>query len=339
MSKKDKTNHDSGLTQEDLDKIINADSSDDKNEILQGRDGRPTVVKIIVALIALVALIAGVLLLNPSTSPFFGDKKTKVNTAAQEPAVVEVEVDEAWWMKTPNSTLPFKMADWQKYWSNPDASNFTKKQSDYFRSAVADTKFYAKADMSLLSGDNITSDTSKAMDEKGIPNPDFAYVTGDLFFNESGDILHRLLNPLYGGWADYQFADANAAKNFNTAPFRGVFTDKLLNKFSGKNLTQFPVYADWAGNDYGRDDLVPIAPARWFGKVKSADVLITYDKRTMNHTFDATYQVEFTAKTMEQKTVTKQGVLKVRYITETEVAPYNPTMFRILADDAKLTIK
>lgn len=349
MSKRDESQdkkvslNNSGLSSEDIEKLIKADRSDDKIESRKAtaRTSKKVWRVLLVSLIFF-GVLASIVMLNPATSPFFGDKENAVpKTAAQEPAENVKGADEPWWISDPNAALPFRLADWQRAWGEVDATAFSKKQSDYFRGMVDGTALQAKTDVTLLQGDTWTTNPKDAVDPKtGLPNSDYAYVTGDLFINESGDALHRMLNPLYGGWGAYQFSEAKASKSFNVEPFRGIFSDHFLNKFSNKkNLSNFPVYADWKGNNYGRNDLIPVAPARWLGKVNSADVVISYSKETLNYQFDATYEVEFSARTLDQKIVKKHGTLKVKYITETNLAPHNPKAHRILVDDAKLTIK
>lgn len=328
-----------------LDEILNADAEDKRREQKASKaattaDRR----KFIIGGVAAAVLIGGGLFINPWTGVLSGDgsiKQVPKLKTVQTSDGGDTKVETPWYLKDDEAAIPVDLPDWATESTPLDASKITEEQIEYIEDELANTPLKAVSESVLLpESTGITSDPSKAQDKNGFPNLDYSYVTSDVFVRETGIITERLLNPLFGGWGHYQFADQNARTELDPNIFSPIFTEKYRKEnFNKKDKSYLPIYADWAGNNYGMGDrLLPAGNARWIGKIKSANVEFEYSKKTLSYSADAVYNVVFTAKTMDKKTVTKNGVLKVRWVTDPSAAQ-NPSAFRIVIDSASLTVK
>jgi hypothetical protein len=183
------------------------------------------------------------------------------------------------------------------------------------------------------------TDTSKMYNEDGSINLDFSYWTHELFVSEVGYHVEKLINPTFGGWGTYQYPENGGSGKFILGNLSDSFSEEWLERFaeSGRATSFVPVFADTKGNNYGRDDLLKTADARWYGTVVGYNYNFIYDDEKMSYTADATFDVVFTAMTTDKKKVHQKGTLQLKLVpkdTDNKRTPY-----RVLIDDATLTMR
>lgn len=181
-----------------------------------------------------------------------------------------------------------------------------------------------------------TSDLDKQTMEDGTPNPMFSYWTEEQFSAEVGIMTERLLNPVFGGWENYQYPEYKANTEFDTALISDLFTSNWSESNSAKPHSEYvPVLADWNSDNYGgKYNLTDVA--RWFGKVTSSSTTFTYDESKLNYTATYEAKVKFTAWTKDQKKVERTGTLTLNLVPAVTQEYGNNTSNRVLIDSGSL---
>lgn len=293
---------------------------------------------------ALVIAMGGLFFVSPwSGADLFGQKTEE--SAPQVPVLKEspgpttkpTEVPDPWYT-LPENLLPIDEPKFATELATLDAEKITEEQKQWVQEQVGDTRLGTVSSINLPSeAQGYTSNPKDATDKNGLPNPNFSYWTAELFTDQSTLITNKLLNPVYGGWTKYQYASAGAAKNFDVSMLGDVFTAKYGKQLQ-KNKAATPVYADWKSNNYGMGGtLLNSGGPRWVGEITDANIVFNYDKKILGYTADATYKIKFTSWTQDQKKVTKNGVLKVKFVPDNS-AVENPHSFRVLIDSGSLSV-
>lgn len=328
-----------------LDEIMREDASGESQGTSLADDGGKRKLALVGAGTALVLAVGGIFFLNPfSGADLFGpDGKEKVE---QIPPLKQANngettdpVDNTPWYNEPQNYLPIDQPEWAQELGSLDATAITDEQRQWVDEAVGDTRLGTLSSINLPSEElGYTADPDKATDENGLPNPNYSYWTAELFQDQSTLITNKLLNPAYGGWTQYQYSNANASRNFDLGILSDVVTPGYMKKLQG-NRAATPLYADWAGNDYGLNGtIINSGGPRWVGEITNADIAFTYDEKALGYVADATYQVTFTTWTQDQKKLTRKGTLKLKFVTDNEAVENNKS-FRMLVSGGSLSVK
>ncbi len=293
------------------------------------------------AVVALGTVVASLVLLVPS-SPFAlssgaspGAASAGAKASASAGGVSASGGGASAFYEQKDRYFPVKTAQWaQTTWT-------TQKASELSAAALATPvsgQLESQAAVLPSEAAGFTSDTSKQTIGTQL-NPQFSYWTQESFTSDTSVIMERFLNPMFGGWQQYQYSASNAANTFDVGPFKDMFTPAWFAQANGKKLsTLLPVYADWNSNDYGMSDQLLTSGPRWFGTVDSVATQFTYDSAALQYTVKLTANVTFTAWTKDQSTVTKQGVLTLNLVSNANGA--NPaSTSRVLVDSGNLTVK
>lgn len=322
---------------EDSMKADNADHlSDTKNK---EKDDRKTNIKIIIAAAAALVIIAGLFLMKPWDMLDNSKKDApKKNTSSSTAFDKKNSETQPWYNK--GDISPVDLPSWATKYSKPDATKITDQQAEDMNNPIKETQYKAQSETNLSSeAGGYTSDPSKAIDENGLPNPMFSYWTSEIFLKQSNDAVQRLINPYYGGWGQYQYSDSNAKANLDLSKFVGIFSQRYIDEnFKKADKSFMPIYADWGGNNYGRNDLVPMGQtARWVGQVKGATSKWDYDRSALGYKATVVYNVEFTAFTVNQEKVTKNGTLTLTFV-QSRKAIEDSKSYRVVIDFGSLVI-
>ena len=231
--------------------------------------------------------------------------------------------------------IPFDTDDWQQ------SSYDSKKDSETLRNDVLKTTSGNSLDRSsgtLPSETNgFTSDITKIELDDGTINPMFSYWTKEVFEFEVGLITERLLNPVFGGWEDYQWAEYNASVGFPVNLFSDIFTERYFSENIDNPYAEWvPVYADWNSDNYGLSDQMLPSGSRWFGQAVSSEVVFTYDEDTSQYNVVYVVNVKFTAWKQDQTKLEKNGTLTLNLVSNVDLM--NSSNNRVLIDGASLKI-
>lgn len=208
------------------------------------------------------------------------------------------------------------------------------KSSLYQKLATTDVDSASNTLPSEKSG--YTSDDSKEIID-GIPNPDYSYWTKESFQADLGNSIERLINPIYGGWAFYQYSENNPAA-FDVNIMSDMFTNDYLEKHSTSNPSNYiPVFADWNSNDYGMGDILLTNGSRWMGEVIYSDTEFVYNDDTNSYNVNYTAQVRFVAWSVNQETLEKYGTLKLKLVPNN--LNQGSSSHKVLIDDASLVME
>lgn len=231
--------------------------------------------------------------------------------------------------KQGDENYPVNLADWQK--DVPGSSDTVESViGSYYGS---DLDMVASVLPSEAAGFTSNQDEN-VLDGDGTPNPMYSFWTRESFLYETGIILEKFLNPEYGSWYGYQFADGEPENIDVRSHFSRVFTNAALeNKAPLREW--LPIYADWDSNDYGVRDL-PLARARWFGKVESVTADFAWSDQDLQYTVNMVANVKYTSYLNSGERVTKDGVLELELVA-------NPSGEkgeggRVLVNKSKLTV-
>ena len=285
-----------------------------------------------------VMVIGGAAVLNPWTGLIdygSGDEKpagvANPNSTSDKPPVE--------WYEEAEVPLPVSVPEWQTTEAPYNAEGLGEEQLENSQEVLEATTLLGVTEATLGGEANgYTSSVEEALNEDGTPNPYFSYVTSELFLNESTDIVNRLINPVYGNWTPYQFASNSPATNFEPSVLGDIFSSGYVERnFSKPDKSYLPVFADWAGNDYGLGGSLLPQGVRWVGEVQDAQAFYEYDREALNYVTTATYQVRYTAWTTEREKVTKDGTLTLKFVVDTD-AGFAPGAFRIKVDEASLSL-
>lgn len=301
-----------------------------------------TPLAILIAIIALLLAGGGVvasMYLMPSKSQIDEDRNSgktqKIDpnggSAAEEDPFAEAN---AVWTEE-GKQFPIEMDDWQR--NNGGVGAGIDPESDQF-SQVVQTYYGSDLDSSagILPSEaaGFTADESLILLEDGSLNPMYSFWTKEVFVGESGIILEKFLNPTYGLWESYQGKGNDPHSIDPKELFQGVFTKRLLEE-GGAVSGWLPIYADWNGNSYGRNDL-PNSGPRWFGEIVSSITEFTWDEEAEQYSAQFTGDVRFVSYTSDGKKISQDGTLSLKFVA-------NPSGElgdggKVLVDQANLTI-
>lgn len=324
-----------------LDEILNLDAKEHAEEKANTAVANAKVRnKIVLGAVALVVVIGGLLLINPWTGfDVLGLKADPPRLEAANAPQKQGDEPGPWYEDGNANTTPIKVPEWAKTLATSDASKLGDQQEADARKALAGTRLLGIVNTGLSSEDSgYTSKVSELIGKDGKLNLNFSYVTSDIFVKQSNDITTRLLNPTYGGWTQFQYSDSRAKTSFDPKIFSAVTSRGYQKKyFSKSDRSYLPVFADWASDDYGLAGTLVPKGTRWVGRIKDADVKLSYNEGNLNYDMSATYKVQFSAFTVDKKTITKNGVLKIKYITD-RLGAGDDSLFRIKIDEANLSV-
>jgi hypothetical protein len=148
--------------------------------------------------------------------------------------------------------------------------------------------------------------------EDGSLNPMYSYWTLEGFNESVNHTLQRFVNPLFGNWELYQYASSKDLVNDpNQLPlrFRDVYDLNYLDSMKDKPVKDWlPVYADWAGNNYGLSDKLVAEPGpRWMGKLENVNTVFNYEATTQTYLVNVEADVKYEVWTKDQEALTKTG--------------------------------
>ncbi len=238
------------------------------------------------------------------------------------------------WAKKTGAIFPEKTRSWEEgiYWDATGEESEAAKNQKYW-----DTKLRTASQVLPSEAAGFTSDDSKAVNEDGTLNPMYSYWTQESFYGETINILERFNNPVYGGWNSLQYAggSGDAYKVLSTI-FSDVIVPDTLASGSGKET--IPVFADWAGDDYGMgSELLAYGEGqRWLGKIDSMDAVFTFNSDSEQYDVILTANVTYSAWTKNKSTVTKNGMLTIHLAANVDKAV--PTGNKVVVKSATLEI-
>lgn len=303
--------------------------------------------KILSPLVLLVALI--VLLLAGGgvvTSMYLMPDKSQISEDKNSGKTQKVEQGESATEKDPaaeanaiwteeGKQFPVEKDEWQKNYGgvgagiDPDSEQFAQVVETYYGSDLDSSAGILPSEAA-----GFTSDESQIFLEDGSLNPMYSFWTKEVFVGQTGIILEKFLNPTYGLWESYQGKGMDPNSIDPKELFQGVFTKRLLEE-GGAVSGWLPIYADWNGNNYGRNDLPDSGP-RWFGEIVSSITEFTWDEEIDQYSAQFTGEVRFVSYTSDGKKISQDGTLSLKFVA-------NPSGERgdggkVLVDQANLTI-
>lgn len=225
-----------------------------------------------------------------------------------------------------SSILPVRFDEWeiQPFTQLDDSSLPAKKLSQNI--------FNITTDLPRESA-GFTSDKEQAFDSQGGMNPLYSYWTDESFKKETGIIIERFLNPIFGDWVKYQKSDhPDNGQLVNL--FSDIYTERWKES-EGNNPRQYlPIFADWDNNDYGMGDF--LAPSvRWVGSIDRGEIITTYDENNQQYSASVTAYITFTSYTQDEKTVVKHGVLHLQLVDNSKNINSEKT---VLVDSSSLEV-
>lgn len=305
--------------------------------------------KIFSPLILLIALIVAILAgggvvtslyLMPDKSQIAEDKNSgKTQKVDQQDGESAAEKDplaeaNAVWTEE-GKQFPIEKDDWQRNNGGvgagigSDPGQFAQVVETYYGSDLDSSAGILPSEAA-----GFTADESRIFLEDGSINPGYSFWTKEAFVGETGVILEKFLNPTYGLWESYQGKGNDPHSIDPKELFQGVFTKRLLEE-GGAVSGWLPIYADWNGNNYGRNDL-PTSGPRWFGEIVSSITEFTWDEEAEQYSAQFTGEVRFVSYTSDGKKISQDGTLSLKFVA-------NPSGElgdggKVLVDQANLTI-
>lgn len=127
-----------------------------------------------------------------------------------------------------------------------------------------------------------------------------------------GEYMERLINPTFGGWTKYQYAENNPKQKFDPLIFKDMFSFEYWRSHEGMWPSEYlPVFADWNNDDYGNPDLSNIT--RWHGKIKTMETSLQ-DYNEPTERIEVTATIEYKSYTNDGATETREGVLNMTLV-------------------------
>jgi len=254
------------------------------------------------------------------------DKTQGVTAKEADPAD---EVDAPW--NKEGSVFPVKLDKWEQ-------DSGVQGLSPEDKAKVAETYYGSdlSTSASILPSEaaGFTSDDSKSENADGTLNGYYSFWTQESFTADAGEIIEKFLNPRFGNWEQYQKPGSNPGSINPAQQFPNTFTTELLDS---KEPVQswLPIYADWNGNNYGRNDLSATG-ARWYGEITDSNSDFVFDEETGQYTVNFKANVKFTAYSHDGEKVSEKGVLSLEFVANPggEAGPGG----KVLVNRSSLTI-
>lgn len=242
-------------------------------------------------------------------------------------------IDESYFLESGNE-FPIDTEDWEV--QDRSSQDLNEIREDLMTRA-AETYVLEESLTLPQEAAGFTSDDSKSELDGGL-NPLYSYWTAEVFQRETTDIIHRLINPIYGEWELYQFSDYKANTHFGMDRLEDIFTERWISEHSGKPYSEYvPVYADWNANDYGLSDKLLNTGNRWVGQIQNVSSEFTYDDNANQYVVDMTVDVKYSAWTIDQETLERKGKLELTFVSNAEDAN-SASDYKVLVDKASHTV-
>jgi hypothetical protein len=164
-----------------------------------------------------------------------------------------------------------------------------------------------------------TSDVAKQYNEDGSFNLNYVYVLREDIEFGIATKIHRLINPVFGEWAQYQRKDSNATISFNTNIFAGMFSTKWMESYTySADYSRIPIYADWESDNYGGLEFTNSRAPYFFGEVKELKLYENVMEDLTGTEFIVDAKIEFTANTTQGR-VKRYGNLHLNLSPNKEI--------------------
>ena len=157
-----------------------------------------------------------------------------------------------------------------------------------------------------------TSDKAKIFDDEGFPNIYYTTITKESIKYNVLSYLNRLINPIYGGWTEFQYGKEHKSSELNESIYKDMFSTSFIEK----NKNNMPFFTDKEANNYGyewietKDNVYP----RFIGTVDGISDIETDD--SMNK-ITVTSSVSLYGNTKKEK-ITKKYKIIMTLITNDE---------------------
>lgn len=168
-----------------------------------------------------------------------------------------------------------------------------------------------------------TSDKAKIFDDEGFPNIYYTTITKESIKYNVLSYLNRLINPIYGGWTEFQYGKEHKSSELNESIYKDMFSTSFIEK----NKNNMPFFTDKEANNYGyewietKDNVYP----RFIGIVDGISDIETDD--SMNK-ITVTSSVSLYGNTKKEK-ITKKYKIIMTLIT-------NDDSENLVIDDIKI---
>lgn len=331
-----------------LDEIMAADAKDSQNEdkLINKQRKKKTTKKLVIigAGVALTCSIAaGMLILDPFGSGLKLDGNDKPNpsvTQTEKSGLPELKVDPEKLVggeedfAQGSKKFPIKIDEWQETRSGDQDE---KELQQSILNAYAGSGIASSAGTLPSEAAGYTSDQSKKTNEDGSLNPAYSFWTQESFVAEVGEYTERLINPVFGGWELYQYSSYPANQFFDVNLIADMFTSDWRIENADKPYSEYvPVYADWAGNDYGQGEFLLVSGSRWIGQVTSSTTEFTYNPEEEQYTAVMTAEIKYTAWAKDQSKLEKTGTLTLNLVPN--VNQLNESGHKVLISSASLKV-
>lgn len=262
------------------------------------------------------------------------DQKVSNGGGAQDPLkAAEREAGSQWWEQDKNR-FPVSVDTWaqDRYQDKGGLKSHRKEIID----SRGGTELSIQSIQMPSEEAGFTSDDNQQFDSSGNPNPFYSYWTAEEFQSYSHSYVERLMNPIYGGWARFQFPTYPANQTLDFSLFEDMFSDKYTSENQNKKYSEYlPIMADWNGDNYGGVNNLLSEGSRWYGTTSDVEVVPEFDNNIQQYIVHYNAKVTFTSWTQDQSKLEKNGVLELTFIAN---AGENSSPNKVLIDQAKLTM-
>lgn len=350
----------------DLDAIIRADEEDKRKEdalLTSAKKKEDNKKKFFLGAIglALVGTVTSLFILNP-----FGIGENKDDPKSSEPTSSvsapanpenngqgpDANSQQPFWTEKgkqwPPAANGVPLQEWQtqngeSYKNLPTEEEQKKAKAELSKNVAAYNISVPGVNSNLQSlpsrSNGFTDDPSKVTLEDGSLNPKYSYWTLEGFNENVNYQLQRFVNPVFGGWQEYQYSSSKGLTVKDailTDRFTGSYEPTYLDSMKDKPLnTWLPIYADWNHNDYGMgDQLLPEPAPRWLGSLDNVETTFTFNEAAQSYSAHVKANVTYVAWSQSQKTLTKTGVIEFDVTSGTD-----EKSIRYMLSNSKLEMK
>lgn len=325
----------------DLERLI-AEEKQDKarqNEIIDGRNSKEKRKKItVISAVAAtsIALIVGLIIYDPFTQSIRWEsdpEPTGGYSGTTGSTTVNQADDPFSWAKETGKVFPVKTKEWEEksYLDSIQSGSIKEKQAKYWGTDLRQAAAQLPSE-----ANGFTADDSKSFNDDGSLNPLYSYWTQEVFYNETIDMLERIINPVYGSWGTYQYSQSmeNAEEVLPTI-FKEIMSPEAL----ASGAKAIPVLADWNKDDFGmKDSLLGYGEGnRWIGEVTGIQTTFTFNEENNQYDVILVANVTYSAWTKDKNIATKEGVLTLNLGANSENKVASPN--KVIINSASLELK